>query len=264
MNSLEFINLYQVGSELEFEAVEPTSLTTAVNATIFQVEVLQLLGVAFDRRHQVAVVRLTAPKDAAEAPETYVAKFYDPFSDLRAETCYHHEGPTKARALRREREMRAYQALEPIQGVIVPRFYGEYKYRSIKSPSSNGDEYRVLLFEFVRRPPLSELYGEMYFTGKVLTTSQKASLKHQLVSALHRIHEFGVFHLDLVPSNVLWNETDGPMLIDFESAQGKERITPECAEELRYTDEAQMIETMLCFGIEDDRVLLPFPPGAIR
>src|ERR1700685_1316676 len=105
MNELEFTSLYQVGSELDFEAVQPSSLTTALKTTIFRVEIFRLLDVAFDRRNQVAVVRIVAPELTAGPPEKYVAKFYDPFSDLRAEPCHHPDGPVQARTERRDREI---------------------------------------------------------------------------------------------------------------------------------------------------------------
>jgi serine/threonine protein kinase len=210
------------------------------------------------------VVRIVAPELTAGAPEKYVAKFYDPFSDLRAEPCHHPEGPVQARTERREREIRAYQALQPIQGVVVPRYYGEYKYRKVESPSSNGDEYRVLMFEYVCRPPLSELYGEMYFTRKVLTENQKTSLKDQLVSALNSIHDLGVFQFDIVATNFLWNETDGAMMIDFESAHCKDKLTPELARQAQSSDMGQLIDLMSAFGIEDDTVYPPLPAWAIR
>ncbi|MBI3768754.1 MAG: glycosyltransferase family 2 protein [Deltaproteobacteria bacterium] len=62
------------------------------------------------------------------------------------------------------------------------------------------------------RRPVRELLA-----AGVLTREQRASVLAELVALVVRLHEHGVFHLDLAPSNLFWERGRGFSLVDLDN-----------------------------------------------
>ena len=83
---------------------------------------------------------------------------------------------------------------------------------------ANGTAYLVM--EYVDGLPLANLLKGREGSGRPLDEEELLSLVNPLLKTLSRLHEAGVLHRDVKPSNILVRRADGqPMLIDFGAAK---------------------------------------------
>ena len=83
---------------------------------------------------------------------------------------------------------------------------------------ANGTAYLVM--EHVDGLPLADLLKGREGSGRPLDEEELLSLVIPLLKTLSRLHEAGVLHRDVKPSNILVRRADGqPMLIDFGAAK---------------------------------------------
>ena len=83
---------------------------------------------------------------------------------------------------------------------------------------ANGTAYLVM--EHVDGLPLADLLKGREGSGRPLNEEELLSLVIPLLKTLSRLHEAGVLHRDVKPSNILVRRADGqPMLIDFGAAK---------------------------------------------
>ena len=83
---------------------------------------------------------------------------------------------------------------------------------------ANGTAYLVM--EHVDGPPLADLLQGREGSGRPLDEEELLSLVMPLLKTLSRLHEAGVLHRDVKPSNILVRRADGqPILIDFGAAK---------------------------------------------
>ncbi|KAF2174667.1 hypothetical protein K469DRAFT_456143, partial [Zopfia rhizophila CBS 207.26] len=108
-----------------------------------------------------------------------------------------------------KREATIYKHLRPIRGIHVPVHLG------------NINLDRPYFYDGI-----TELVHMMFlsFGGKLisqrLTAENRPSVTQHVGCSVRAIHNLGVWHKDLRPRNMLWNEETGQvMVIDFERAE---------------------------------------------
>jgi serine/threonine protein kinase len=78
------------------------------------------------------------------------------------------------------------------------------------------NETAYIVMEFARGEPLSSILKK----EKTLPESRIRSYLLQLADALKAIHANGLLHRDIKPDNIILNQQDKPILIDFGNARG--------------------------------------------
>jgi len=114
-----------------------------------------------------------------------------------------------------ESEADALNRLSPLQGTVIPKFYGP----GIVIPQANtrGIQPLAVLMEYIQGTPLADIE-----VGKVNLTP---SIFRPLLDAVKRFRDLGVYHSDINAFNVLVSPFEGPtraVLIDFGCAGVRE------------------------------------------
>jgi serine/threonine protein kinase len=233
------------GPEKIFELrAADTSLTSSIT-TRFQA--ISNLSAGFGQRSQVVLARNV---DEPSAPLS-VLKFYDPtFLDPRS----YPEGREAACDVFQSAEAMAYRALESLQGNGIPPFQGEYRYRR-PGALCMCFCYKVNLLGFVDGVPLGDLHPDSF------TVDQRSSLASDAFSLLDKIHQLGVYHHDLIASNLLWNGKSITIL-NFENVTFCQDAEEDLIREWVALDKGQLMSTLVeSVGIEDTRPMYGISPG---
>jgi serine/threonine protein kinase len=224
------------GQTFELRAPDTRPNTSPVTTGL---KVDRELAVGFGRSSQVVVAH-----HLAKPSQHSVLKFYDPtLYDLRS--CP--DGRKAFCDVLQSAEARAYHLLEPLQGHGIPRFEGEYLYRRVSSEDCPCFHYKVNLLEFVPAVRFDNL------DPKSFTVDQKSVLKSHAFKILDKIHELGVYHHDLISSNLLW-DGKSVTIIDFGNATFRQDAKEHLIDEWVELDKGQLMSTLVeSVGIEDTR-----------
>lgn len=100
-------------------------------------------------------------------------------------------------------EKKAYAHLKPIQGTVIPYFYGEVVY----------DASPTLVLSAIARTTLSELARDKF------PKSKDDALEEQLAKALRALTSYGVKYIDAKRDNFLVADDGQVMIVDFEQVE---------------------------------------------
>ena len=86
------------------------------------------------------------------------------------------------------------------------------------SPTQSRNYVCGALYPYLRRESLQKALNESNTSGKRLPLTLKAKWARQITSALAATHKSSQYHMDLKPSNVLLDDDDNAILIDWEQS----------------------------------------------
>ncbi|KAJ8098297.1 hypothetical protein POJ06DRAFT_270271 [Lipomyces tetrasporus] len=112
-------------------------------------------------------------------------------------------------------EVAAYSSLCPLQGSVVPIFYGEYACHFADRSIEADQTVKVILMEHIDGWPLS------WYQHGELTESQEQWIERQAYAIMGQVHSHGVIHGDLAVRNFLLTKTGRMVLVDFEESEIK-------------------------------------------
>ena len=144
---------------------------------------------------QLVKVRVvSADRSAKVARQDYVAKFYDPlYWDFEGWNADFFRGADSQYA----HEVEAYSQLQPLQGQVVPRFYGAFS-AEIPVPNIDGCRaVRFILLEHVPGKSLNRLIPSDYNDQK------RQVLMRAIINADRALRQHDVIHGDMSPRNVM-------------------------------------------------------------
>ncbi|KAM0744515.1 hypothetical protein ACQRIT_001004 [Beauveria bassiana] len=100
-------------------------------------------------------------------------------------------------------EAQAYQRLGPLQGIVVPRFYGSYTV-DIPVPQSALQHHhaqprpvRLVLYEYINGTQLSSAETRLF------STKQRQDIMQKVLNSFSKMRQLGVYHLDFHPGNIV-------------------------------------------------------------
>lgn len=126
------------------------------------------------------------------------AKFYDPLYndhiliDAWASADYSYRN-----------EAQAYQRLKPLQGVVVPRFYGSYTVDmpvpqvALQHHHAQSRPVRLVLYEYVDGTQLSSAEARLF------STKQRQAIMQKVLNSFSKMRQLGVYHCDFHPGNII-------------------------------------------------------------
>ena len=247
--STEPIKGYEEGQQIELQTDQPNIMTTSLGSTTFTIEIVKRLATGSRRHNEVSVVRILHESGAESKSFEFVAKFFDHRFSPHVDPREWPKGSQQRSAAYKDAEVRAYKLLKPLQGIDIPIFYGEYTFQL---PCYEGILYNrgsVILLEFINTSTL-------YDIRRLNLTFDKLALKLQAFAILNNIHSHGVYHHDLVPENLFWDNSK-PKLVDFEQATFRNEDTKDLIEEWIALDRGQLISALRYYGIKDERPGIP-------
>lgn len=142
-------------------------------------------------------------------------------------------------------EVKAYQQLQPLQGICVPKFFGTVAFddQSLsRMPPGILTEVRGILLQFIEGSQLDELDSECPLVRTHRHIGQAA------VMCFERIHSLGVLHGDVRLGNLMVRNHDGRVfLLDFalSTLRGKHESDLEWTERVRRENEVFAIKEFL-------------------
>jgi tRNA A-37 threonylcarbamoyl transferase component Bud32 len=142
-------------------------------------------------------------------------------------------------------EAAAYNQLESLQGLCVPKFFGTVTFdrQSLsRMPPGILTEVRGVLLQFIDGKPLDEIDIESPLVHKHKHIGQAS------VICFERIHSLGVLHGDVRLGNLMIRDSDGRVfLLDFALAtlRGKDEDDQEWIEHVRRENEVFAIKQFL-------------------
>ncbi|SJL08702.1 uncharacterized protein ARMOST_12071 [Armillaria ostoyae] len=143
----------------------------------------------------------TSSPTLEDASTTVIAKFYDP---LYFHDEYESIDPLRLSAQSVASEVKAYEMLQPLQGISVPRVIGLY---ATAIPQQNGRTVYVLLLELVAGKGLQYLCETGDEDGDVLGDYLCENHREAIFATMFRLAlDFasrGAFHADWAPRNVI-------------------------------------------------------------
>lgn len=134
----------------------------------------------------------------------------------------------------------------------IPNFYGQYKYYILDCVRSEFNSVDVILLERINHPSLNDIKSQD------LTADEKIALKDSAFDVLDKIHDLGVYNLDIQAPNMFWDRSSHLVLCDFESATFKTESTVGHIATWVASDRGKLITMLDDYGIEDER---PPAPG---
>jgi hypothetical protein len=128
----------------------------------------------------------------------------------------------------------AYETLYRLQGVHIPTFHGRYHY------SGNLVYGEAILLQVIGIPSLETIGPQD------LTPDELSSLEKLCYSVLSKIHDSGIYDLDISTANTFWDRANLLMFCDFEDTAVKREGSAEMREfnEFVYYDKSR-VESML-------------------
>lgn len=155
-------------------------------------------------RGGTAITRFRDQKDG----ESYVYKGLSFCLFLEGETIYDSERETFHRELKTIYSLPSHLNLQRTPSFLV----------TTGSPHV-GEEGRVLcgtLYPFFERQSLQEVINQSNESHTSLPLVEKAKWAFQITSAMAAVHSSGQYHMDLKPSNMLLNNENNVVVIDWE------------------------------------------------
>jgi len=156
-------------------------------------------------------------------------------------------------------EVEAYNQLQPLQGICVPKFYGTiaFDHQSLcRMPPGILTEVHGILLQFIDGKRLDEFGTESPLVPTLKHIGQAAVL------CFERIHSLGVLHGDVRLGNLMVRNSDRRVfLVDFALAtiQGKHESDQEWTERVRRENEVfAMKEFLHREGLRDRTPQEPF------
>ena len=230
---------YGQGQIFELRATDPVVGTSS--AETLSLHVVRELKVGFGRQSQVLVALIP------ERSEHVVVKFYDPTLNPAVDLRDWPNGRKEFCDKLQSSEAQAYRKLESLQGHGIPRFEGEYYYRRRSEHDCPCFRYKANLLELVPGVSLAQLDLSSF------TADQRSTLKSDAFRILDKMHELGIYHHDLIASNLLW-DGKSVTIIDFENATFRDDNAETLIDEWVKLDEGELLSTPVDFvGIEDPR-----------
>ncbi|KAF1730416.1 hypothetical protein CRV24_009879 [Beauveria bassiana] len=155
--------------------------------------ILQLLNSSRPLAVQGQPLPFSVTRDAVVA-----AKFYDPlYNDHILIDAW------KSVDYSYRNEAQAYQRLRPLQGVVVPRFYGSYTVdmpvpqAALQHHHAQPRPVRLVLYEYINGTQLSSAEGRLY------STKQRQAIMQKVLNSFSKMRQLGVYHLDFHPGNIV-------------------------------------------------------------
>ena len=186
---------YRPGRELNFERIDPLPCSEQIGLDPpLQLRILKRIRVCPGHRSQVVLVS-TADQ------QHFIAKCFDPSHCPTDEAADAQQTVSEYCQTRSRVEAEVYERLAQFQGQYIPKFYGRYRYASTAT---------AILLEYIPNASLDHFRDG-------LPESELRELLDIGNTALDAIHEFGIFHYDIQPSNVFWStETKALRIVDWE------------------------------------------------
>jgi serine/threonine protein kinase len=240
----------QVDAEAKYAVGRIVNIESAgEHETPVTLEIVEQLKVRSGQRSQVILARLVSDflpsaHNASMVPKgsKIVAKFFDINCGPSMWDCGL-PGPELVCTHAKNVEKNAYHILSHLQGIQIPKFYGEYR---LARGAIEQFDVPVLLLQFIPDPLLAT-----YFPTK-LSSAALAKLEVQASQILNEIHAAGVCHGDIEAWNFFWNsEKEKLTLFDFEQATIINEDTILVEDHKR--DDMLMLQSILAdFGVKDE------------
>ena len=192
----------------------------SIASTVIRLKILETIRVEDGQNAQLVVVQASShitPNNSNAPPSDrcLVAKFYDPLY-------FDHEqddaDPFLCTDYYYTHEVAAYKALDPLQGTIIPKYYGSY---TCELPILGGNQrsVRLILMEAVKGNSMQHLKPTDF------SQSERQNIMKAIIDAESSLYSHDVSHGDLHPRNILVSgsataiSTLRVILIDFGNAR---------------------------------------------
>lgn len=154
-------------------------------------------------RSQSVIVRVTESNDMVKRVATFFAKFFDS-SYYTPDTGEFVGSAEEFVKWQLTNELESYERMEKLQGISVPRCFGQYVY-----PKEGGECVNMILLEYISFPLLQTAHG--------LAANEWEGLETQCTDILKQIHS--CVHNDITGHNIFWSGEENRVIIcDFATA----------------------------------------------
>ncbi|KAM3541025.1 hypothetical protein ARSEF1564_006065 [Beauveria bassiana] len=131
-------------------------------------------------------------------------------------------------------EAQAYQRLGPLQGIVVPRFYGSYTV-DIPVPQS------ALQHHHAQPRPAGPASSLSSAEARLFSTKQRQAIMQKVLSSFSKMRQLGVYHLDFHPGNIVVLSAEQGQEADIQYPESRESVA-------EYWQDEDLCDCMLNFS----------------
>ncbi|KAM3523731.1 hypothetical protein NHJ13051_004919 [Beauveria bassiana] len=114
-------------------------------------------------------------------------------------------------------DAQAYQRLGPLQGIVVPRFYGSYTV-DIPVPQS------ALQHHHAQPRPAGPASSLSSAEARLFSTKQHQAIMQKVLNSFSKMRQLGVYHLDFHPGNIVVLSAEQGQEADIQYPESRESM----------------------------------------